>query len=157
MTLNLIMKYFILTIGHMKNSPEGNLYEHFSKRIKNNLFLKEYVSKCPSGNSKKKDESKKLFEMIEKGGLKILLDQSGKQLSSKELSKNIVNWKNQGWSRINFIIGGANGVEDSLKNEMDFILSLSSMTWPHLLARSMLIEQIYRAETIISGHPYHRE
>ena len=89
-------------------------------------------------------------------GKKILLDKSGKEISSIQLSKLINDWKNQGNNSISFLIGGSEGFDDKIMKNIDYSLSLGKMTWPHLMARTMLLEQIYRSETILSNHPYHR-
>ena len=150
------MKYFIIAIGHMKNSPEEKVFNKFYKRLKNKIFIKEYVSNLSSQKLRKEDESKKLFSMAKGLGKKILLDKSGKEISSIQLSKLINDWKNQGHNSISFLIGGSEGFDDKIMKNIDYSLSLGKMTWPHLMARTMLLEQIYRSETILSNHPYHR-
>ena len=94
--------------------------------------------------------------MIKNNGKRILLDQVGECFSSDEFSGILSNWKNNGFNKINFIIGGADGVDQKLKDNVDLIISFSKMTFPHMLARVILLEQIYRAEAIIAKHPYHR-
>ena len=89
--------------------------------------------------------------------IKIALDERGKTLSSRELSGKIQDFQNESASEIQFIIGGANGLSDELRKECNFLLSFGRVTWPHMLARIMLIEQIYRSQQILSGHPYHRD
>ena len=105
---------------------------------------------------KRQDESEKLLSMIKNNGKKILLDQNGQNLNSDEFSSMLFNWGNNGHNKVNFIIGGANGVVKELKENVDMILSFSKMTFPHILARIILLEQIYRAETIALKHPYHK-
>ena len=94
--------------------------------------------------------------MIKNNGKKILLDQNGQNIDSKEFSSMLLNLANVGCNKVNFIIGGSNGVSSELKNNVDMMLSFSKMTFPHILARIILLEQIYRAETIILKHPYHK-
>ena len=150
-----MMKYLISAIGKMKSSPEAKIFNEYSKRIKN-LSLLEYVSRFPKGKKRISDETEKLSSMSNKYDKNVLLDPSGKILSSDEFSLILLKWKNEGTYRVNFIIGGAEGVEEKLKNNVDLVLSFSKMIFPHMLSRIILIEQIYRAEAIISKHPYHR-
>ena len=149
------MKYNIYAIGNMKRSPEAEIFLEYSKRIKNIEFF-EYVSNFDEKNKKINDESKKLLSMIKNNGKKILLDEKGKILSSFEFSKLISDWRNHGHNIINFLIGGADSVDENISKNVDLTISLSNMTFPHMLARIVLVEQIYRSETIINNHPYHK-
>lgn len=149
------MKYNIYAIGNMRRSPEAEIFLKYSKRIKNIEFF-EYVSNFEEKNKKINDESKKLLSMIKNNGKKILLDEKGKILSSFEFSKLISDWRNHGHNIINFLIGGADGVNENIIENVDLTISLSKMTFPHMLARIVLVEQIYRSETIINNHPYHK-
>lgn len=149
------MKYNIYAIGNMRRSPEAEIFLKYSKRIKNIEFF-EYVSNFDEKNKKINDESKKLLSMIKNNGKKILLDEKGKIFSSFEFSKLISDWRNHGHNIINFLIGGADGVNENISKNVDLTISLSNMTFPHMLARIVLVEQIYRSETIINNHPYHK-
>lgn len=91
------------------------------------------------------------------GSLLVCLDERGSVLSSPEFSKKLQNWADQGRSAVSFVIGGADGIDPSLRNEADFLLSFGKMVWPHKLVRVMLAEQLYRAASIAAGTPYHRE
>lgn len=87
----------------------------------------------------------------------VALDERGTQWSSRALAKRIAAWRNQGRSELVFAIGGADGLHRAVLDRAEVILALSSMTWPHLLVRGMLLEQLYRAQQILAGHPYHRQ
>ena len=87
----------------------------------------------------------------------VALDERGTQWSSRALAKRIAAWRNQGRSELVFAIGGADGLHRAVLDRADVILALSSMTWPHRLVRGMLLEQLYRAQQILAGHPYHRQ
>ena len=87
----------------------------------------------------------------------VALDERGTQWSSRALAKRIAAWRDQGGSQLVFAIGGADGLHRAVLDRADEILALSSMTWPHLLVRGMLLEQLYRAQQILAGHPYHRQ
>ena len=149
------MKYNIYAIGNIRRSPEAEIFLKYSKRIKNIKFF-EYVSNFDDKNKKINDESKKLLSMIKNNGKKILLDEKGKILSSIEFSKLISDSRNHGHNIINFLIGGADGVNEKISKNVDLTMSLSKMTFPYMLARIVLVEQIYRSETIINNHPYHK-
>jgi 23S rRNA (pseudouridine1915-N3)-methyltransferase len=87
----------------------------------------------------------------------VALDERGTQWSSRALAKRIAAWRDQGGSQLVFAIGGADGLHRAVLDRADVILALGSMTWPHLLVRGMLLEQLYRAQQILAGHPYHRQ
>lgn len=87
----------------------------------------------------------------------VALDERGTQWSSRALAKRIAAWRNHGGSELVFAIGGADGLHRAVLDRADVILALGPMTWPHLLVRGMLLEQLYRAQQILAGHPYHRQ
>ena len=87
----------------------------------------------------------------------ILLDERGQDLPSRDFAARLEDWQEQGAAQLTFVIGGAEGVLDVMRQRADFILGFGRATWPHRLARVMLLEQIYRARQITAGHPYHRD
>jgi 23S rRNA (pseudouridine1915-N3)-methyltransferase len=87
----------------------------------------------------------------------VALDETGKSLSSRVLASRIGHWRDDGRASIAFVIGGADGLDDSVRSRAELVLSLGALTWPHLLVRGMLAEQIYRSQQILAGHPYHRD
>src|SRR5258708_6718042 len=91
------------------------------------------------------------------GGRVVALEARGNPLDSAGLARQLGRWRDQGARDVAFLIGGADGLDPTVTEAADLVLSLGAMTWPHALARVMLAEQLYRAETILSGHPYHRE
>jgi len=93
---------------------------------------------------------------LPKGATAVALDAGGKQFSSEAFAARLAAWRESGAAELAFLIGGADGIAETVLTRADFILSLGAMTWPHLLARVMLLEQLYRAQQIIAGHPYHR-
>ena len=86
----------------------------------------------------------------------VLLDEKGKQLSSEELAALIGRWRDEGVREARFMIGAADGHDDATRASADLLLAFGAATWPHLMARAMLAEQLYRATSILAGHPYHR-
>jgi 23S rRNA (pseudouridine1915-N3)-methyltransferase len=101
-------------------------------------------------------EAALLLAEIPKGAIIVALDARGKTLSSEDFAKRLARWRDDGVGDIAFVIGGADGLDRRIIERAAFVLSLGSMTWPHLLVRAMLAEQIYRAQSILLGHPYHR-
>jgi 23S rRNA (pseudouridine1915-N3)-methyltransferase len=93
---------------------------------------------------------------LPKDAVLIALDARGKNLSSADLADRLARWRDADAS-VAFVIGGADGLADSIADKAKLVLSLGAMTWPHLLVRGMLLEQLYRAQQILSGHPYHRK
>ena len=141
----------------MKAGPEKDLWDQYSKRLNWPLDLKEVEEKKPLKPAQlMKREGELLGNAIPKGAILITLDRRGKNLSSPDLAKKFQSWMNDGSNEICFIIGGAEGLHQEILSKAHLKLALGSLTWPHMLARCMLIEQIYRAQCILSNHPYHR-
>lgn len=160
------MQIFIGAIGRVKKSDELNLCNKFETRIKNagaQLGFTQFTQldfdedKSPQVQTRKNNEAKKLLAVVPKGALIVALDEHGKHFTSPEFSQKIANYRDDGYPAIAFLLGGPDGHGQEVLNQADLKLSLSKMTWPHQIARALLFEQIYRAITIMSGHPYHRE
>jgi 23S rRNA (pseudouridine1915-N3)-methyltransferase len=142
----LTMKLLLAAIGKAKaSSPEQQIFNDYAKR----LPWKIAVQEC-------KDDAGLLAAC--KGYARIIaLDESGKTLSSPEFAHQLKTWQQQGHSSYAVVIGGADGLSDELRKSAHLVWSFGRVTWPHMLVRALVAEQIYRAQTIISGHPYHRE
>lgn len=146
------MKITIAAIGKCKKkSPEAEIINEYVKRSKWEVQIKE------KDNSNQDDEAKFLLSTIPAGAKVIVLDERGENLKSLELADRIGNWLNNGCSEICFLIGGADGHLQETRNKADLVLSFGKLTLPHILMRVVLSEQIYRIQTILAGHPYHRE
>ena len=152
------MKSSIIAIGRWKRGPERDLFEHYAKRLSPPLELREFEErkKFPLDQLKNK-EAELLLSAIPKGARVVVLDGSGKALSSVALAKRISDWRDTGTRQIAWLIGGADGHGKTVLQAADLSLSLGHQTWPHLLVRAMLAEQLFRVQSILSGHPYHRE
>ena len=152
------MKSSIIAIGRWKRGPERDLFEHYAKRLSPPLELREFEErkKFPLDQLKNK-EAELLLSAIPKGARVVVLDGSGKALSSVALAKRISDWRDTGTRQIAWLIGGADGHGKTALQAADLSLSLGHQTWPHLLVRAMLAEQLFRVQSILSGHPYHRE
>ena len=149
------MNYIISTIGKAKNSDEDKITYKYLKRIKN-IELKQYEIKNISLKRKKEEEALKLINATPKNGKLILLDEKGENLSSTDLAKIILNWRDNNITNVNFAIGGAFGNGEKIKKTADRVIAFGQLTWPHQMVKMMIAEQIYRIETIIQGHPYHK-
>ena len=145
------MKITLGVIGKCKpSSPEGEIIKRYQERMKWNLQIKE------KDNATQEEEAKFLQSCIAPAAKVVVLDERGKNMTSPEFAAILENWMTEGCSEICFLIGGADGHLEETRQKADLVLSFGKLTLPHILMRAVLTEQIYRAETIISGHPYHR-
>ena len=158
------MKLRILAVGRAKGGPESALIAEYQKRMRWPLAIEEVEERRPlPGPELKVREGALLQAVLDKavkaGGRPVLvaLDEHGKQLGSRDFAARLKAWEDQGTPEILFVLGGADGLAPEIRDKAALILSLGQMTWPHLLARAMLVEQIYRAQQILAGHPYHRD
>ena len=108
-------------------------------------------------NSNQKDEAEFLQSLVPNTAKVVVLDERGENMKSVELAKKLESWQNNGVSEVCFLIGRADGHLEETRKKADLILSFGKLTLPHMLMRAVLSEQIYRIQTIIKGHPYHRE
>ena len=149
------MKYIISAIGKTKTQQEDLITLKYLKRIKN-IEIKQYEIKLNNKPKKIEEEGLKLISSTPSNGRLVLLDEQGENLTSPELAKMVLDWRNDNITYINFAIGGAFGNGDQIKRRADKIIALGKLTWPHQMVKMMIAEQIYRIETIIQGHPYHK-
>jgi 23S rRNA (pseudouridine1915-N3)-methyltransferase len=154
------MRILIAAVGRGRSGPEQALFESYRRRLSWPLTLKEVEErrKLPPAQLMAR-EGELLLQALPKAGagrLIVALDPRGKALSSEDLAKRLADWRDRGIDELAFLIGGADGHGAAVRERADFVLSLGPMTWPHLLVRAMLAEQLYRAQQILAGHPYHR-
>jgi 23S rRNA (pseudouridine1915-N3)-methyltransferase len=135
----------IVARGKIGRSPEAGLVERYLKRIS-----------WPTKVTELPERGGKLPE-LPASSVTIALDERGLALSSSELAKRLETWRDGGKREARFLIGAADGHDDQQRREVDLLLSFGSATWPHLLVRAMLAEQLFRATSILANHPYHRE
>ena len=147
----------VLAVGRAKAGPLRETYQHYAGRLTWPLTLKEVEERrrLPAKQLMER-EAELLLAALPRQASCIALDSRGAQLSSEAFAKLIATSCENGQSNIAFLIGGAEGLTKPLLARADKVLSLGAMTWPHLLVRTLLAEQLYRAQTILSGHPYHR-
>lgn len=151
------MGFSVISAGRWKSAALKAAFEDYAQRLRPPLVLKEIEAKGRlSGERLREAEAVLLDEARAPGCVTVALDAGGKTLSSEALAETLRRWQDAGRAEIAFLIGGADGLLPALTARADLVLSLGAMTWPHLLARVMLAEQLYRAQQIIAGHPYHR-
>ena len=150
------MQVQIRAIGKLKkNTPEFEIIADYLKKSRWSVEVKEYEEKKTlTGLELKQAEAKLLLKDLPAGAYIVALDEHGKTLSSRELADTLRPHANQ---VIVFIIGGADGLDESVRKKANLILSFGRMTLPHFLMRAVLAEQIYRVRTLWDGHPYHRD
>jgi 23S rRNA (pseudouridine1915-N3)-methyltransferase len=155
------MKLRIIAVGRIKAGPEQALFEHYAARVRPAIVLKEVEEKRPlSAAELKAREAELLLAALDEGKGKravVVLDERGKTLTSREFATRLQRFEDDGAGEIAFLIGGADGHGQAALDRADFKLSFGAMTWPHMMVRAMLAEQLYRAQAILSGHPYHRD
>lgn len=156
------MKLRIVAVGRAKAGPEKTLLETYAKRLTWPLSVEEVEEKRPlTGEALKAREADLLLAAVDgkKASQRVViaLDEHGKTMGSRDFAKKIGQLKDQGVGEIVFLIGGADGHGKAALDRADLKLSLGALTWPHMLVRVLLAEQLYRAQQILAGHPYHRD
>ena len=152
------MQIFVLAVGRQKSGPEKDIFDTYAKRITWPFEVVEVTEhRKLNSNELKQREGELLLAKIPEGAAVVVLDERGKELDSRGLAAKIGEWRDTGIRHIVFVIGGADGIDEALKKRSDLMISLGRMTWPHMLVRALVAEQVYRAQCILSGHPYHRD
>ena len=154
------MRVTILSIGKFENSPHKAVFENYLKRLKWKVELKEIDLKNSnnlSDSEKKRDEAMLILKTLKPSSKLIACDENGKQFKSRDFAKLLSGFAVQGDSDLTFVIGGSDGLGEEVLKKAAVKISFGLATMPHLMVRSILIEQLYRAQTIIEGHPYHRD
>lgn len=150
------MKIRIIAVGRQKASPTKDLCDEYIKRLNWPVTLKEIDA--PKGSTSAQEAPLILKELGKNPGLIVALDERGETLSSPAFAKKIEGWQASApGNEVTFLIGGADGFDNDVRTKAKFLMSFGKQTWPHMLVRVMLLEQIYRAQQIIAGHPYHRQ
>ena len=151
------MRLWLAAVGRAGSDPARALFDHYAGRLSPPLTLREVVArKSVAPERLTEEEGRLLLAAAPKEAVLVALDEKGKALSSQAFARQIGAWRDEGAKDVAFLIGGADGLAPAVRRKAAFILSLGPMTWPHLLARALLAEQLYRAQMILAGHPYHR-
>ncbi len=159
------MRFTLSCIGRMKAGADRDLLDRYLARARKSgrglgitdVLLNEMPeSRAQRAEDRKAEEAGGILATLQSGARLVVLDENGRNMSSADFSRTLETWKNDGVPDIVFAIGGADGHGAEVLARADLKLALGAMTWPHQIARILLAEQIYRAMTIQSGHPYHR-
>ena len=157
------MKVILLAVGKCRDKAVLSLCDEYTKRLGPYwpTQVAEVTAKVSSADAEHQEIEKflsKLKTQTGAGGLRIIaLDERGKQFSSRDFSQKLTHFEETGCHTLVFIIGGADGHTEALRQQADLLLGLSKLTLPHMLVRPVILEQIYRAATIKDNHPYHRD
>lgn len=159
------MRVSIYAVGRLKTGPERDLVERYLHRFTRSgpgmglefAGVSEMAeSRAKSAAERKREEAHRLEDALGDAVL-VLIDERGANLSSQDLAGRIAKLRDTGRRRLVLAIGGADGHDETLRRRAAFAVAFGAQTWPHQIVRIMLAEQLYRAVTILSGHPYHRE
>jgi len=159
------MRVALAVVGRLKDGPERQLYDRYAQRFdaagKGLALGPLTLAEMPEGRagdapSRQADESRRLLAHVADATVRVVLDERGKSLTSADFARQLGRWRDDGVARLAFLIGGPDGHGAATLEAATAKLSLGPMTLPHGLARIVLVEQLYRAATILSGHPYHR-
>lgn len=151
------MRLTLIAVGRWKDGPERALFEDYARRSPWPLALREVeVRRRLAGPALKRAEAELLLAAVPAGAKLIALDERGREVDSPGFAARLGAWRDEGAGEAALVIGGADGLDDTVRQRADWVLALGRLTWPHMLVRALIAEQLYRAQTILSGHPYHR-
>jgi len=159
------MRIVVVAVGRLKQGPERELGERYRKRAvqsgralgwRDVEVIEIRESRAQDAERRMIEESIAIANVIPEGAVTVLLDERGESLDSAAFAAQLQAWRGENRDAIAFVIGGADGLAPSLRQRAALRLAFGAATWPHQLARIMLLEQLYRAATILGGHPYHR-
>ncbi len=159
------MRLVVAAVGRLGRGPERDIAERYRERaardgravgIRAVEVIEIAESRARRAQDRLAEEAARLAAILPRDAVIAALDERGENLSSAMLAKRLRGFRDSRRSATAFLVGGADGLAATLKGRADFRLAFGAMTWPHQLARIMLLEQLYRAVTILSGHPYHR-
>ena len=159
------MRVVIAAVGRLKSGPERDLAERYLKRAAQSgrsigltgiEIIEIRESRADNAARRMLEESIAITNVIPERAVVVLMDEGGKNLPSAAFASQLQAWRAEDRPAVVFVIGGAEGLAPALKDKAKLTIGFGAATWPHQLVRVMLLEQIYRAVTILSGHPYHR-
>ncbi len=154
------MRILLLAVGKAKPGPARALFEDYQARLRPALELVEVEERRRRGGGEMKHREGELLRaaLARRQGKPVVvaLDEHGRAMDTRAFAGQLNRWRDRGVAEVAFLIGGADGLDAGLTKAADLQLSLGPMTWPHLLVRGLIAEQLYRAQQILAGHPYHR-
>jgi 23S rRNA (pseudouridine1915-N3)-methyltransferase len=151
------MDIVIAAVGRLRRGPEHDLLETYRKRLHWPVAIREVEEKRPLPPAeRRKREAALLQAALPADAILIALDEGGTQMTSPDFARRLGGWQDEGVRTLAFAIGGADGLDPGFRDGARLKIAFGTMTWPHMLARCMLVEQLYRAQQILAGHPYHK-
>lgn len=151
------MRYRLIAVGKARPGPERALFESYAKRLRPPIELVEVEEKRKlPAEALKAREAALIAAKLPGDAALIALDERGALLDSPGLADRLGAWRDAGQGQVAVVVGGADGLDADLRGRADLVLALGRLTWPHMLVRGLIAEQLYRAESILAGHPYHR-
>lgn len=146
-----MLRIEILASGRLKKGAFADLRDEYLKR----MIWPVTITEIEGRNAE--EEQSRLIEKIRPGAVLVALDEKGKVFTSREFAGKLSEFSTQGLTDVQMLIGGADGLNDDIRKRARFLLAFGPQTWPHMMVRVMLLEQLYRSQQIIAGHPYHRD
>jgi 23S rRNA (pseudouridine1915-N3)-methyltransferase len=150
------MRLTIVAVGRARSGPERQLFENYAGRLPWRVNLKEIDERGGDYESRRMREGERILAALPAQSTLVALHPAGAVQSSEDLARRLAAWRDDNVRDLAFAIGGADGLDETVLARADIKLSFGPMIWPHLLARVMLAEQLFRAHSILTGHPYHR-
>jgi 23S rRNA (pseudouridine1915-N3)-methyltransferase len=152
------VRLLILAVGRLKSGPHADLQAHYAGRLAWPLEIREVEERrALPAPERKAREGELLLAALPEEAVLVALDERGRSLTSPAFAERLARWREEGVKTLAFAIGGADGLAPAVLKRAALTLALGPMTWPHLLVRGLLLEQLYRAQQILAGHPYHRD
>lgn len=160
------MKLDVLAIGRLKAGPERELVNRYTERLGGIARplgfsgLRQFEapeSPARRDTDRKAEEAQTLLAQVASGSRVVIFDEGGRSIDSRRFAGILAEWRDSGTPAAAFVIGGADGLGDAVRARADLVLAFGGMTMPHQIVRALVMEQLYRAATILSGHPYHRD
>ena len=145
----------LIAVGRLRAGPEADLFARYTTRLRPGLAVTEIAEGTGAPAEQKRREGEALLAAVPRGALRVALDLGAPAPTSDAFARLLQAWVEAG-RKPAFLIGGAEGLAAPVLAQADHVLSLGPLTWPHMLVRVMLAEQLYRAQSIATGHPYHR-
>ena len=158
------MRLSVLAVGRLKHGPERDLVERYRQRIEGvgrSLGVSGLdMVELPESRARREDDrrAEEAAALMERAGSSVLIvfDERGKSPTSEAFAERLRGWRDEGRTGLACIIGGPDGLDPSLRRRADLVVSFGALTMPHQIVRALVAEQLYRALTILAGHPYHR-
>ena len=159
------MRILVIAVGRLKQGPERELSERYQKRFDETgrklgfrgLDIREISeSRARDAPARINEEATAISAAIPENSVLVTLDERGDNIDSRTFARQLGQWRDQAMAHATFVIGGADGLSPELRRKAKLRVAFGAATWPHQMVRVMLLEQLYRAATILAGHPYHR-